>query len=87
MSWRWLIARYVWIVALREALRSSRWSGGQKAVAITAVGFLMSIPTLLSYAVWVLTGRTFMGWWFRHDVSVVNPFPRGLPFDLREVQP
>ena len=76
MSLPWLAARYVWIVVLREALRSPRWSAEEKRAAILVLGLAASVPTLTSFAVWVLTGRRFLGWWFRPWEAFVDPFPR-----------
>ena len=33
---------------------------------------------------WLVTGRGPFRWWFRPEEAFVNPFPRGVPPDVRE---
>ena len=74
MSVRWIAARYAWIIVLREAMHSSRWGREEKLGAVVLLGLAMSIPTLVSFALWILTGRRILQFWFRPWVAFVDPF-------------
>lgn len=78
---RYLALQYAWAIASRELLRSSRWSGDQKARAMVFIGMLISGPVTLVALWWLLTGRGPGRWMFGR--VFVNPFRRQMPADVR----
>jgi hypothetical protein len=75
-----LVARYVWAVAVREALGSSRWSGETKTLVVMTLGPALALLILGLELWWVLTGR---GRRLRHvlaqDVVVADPTWKRMP--------
>ena len=80
MEWPPLVARYVWAVAVREALGSRRWSGETKILVLMTLVPAVAFLDLLLELWWVLTGR---GRRLRHilaqDVVVASPFSNRVP--------
>jgi hypothetical protein len=85
MDWRPLLARYVWAVAVREALGSRRWSAETKILVLMTLVPALAFFGLLMELWWVLTGR---GGRLRHilaqDVVVAIPFSNRVPARFAE---
>jgi hypothetical protein len=81
MRWLALTGYYVWRVAAREALRSSRWAADDRVRVGVMLGVLASVPVVASAVLWLLTGRGPFRW-LGGSYAVVDPFPRKLPPDV-----
>lgn len=86
VDWRPLVARYVWAVAVREALGSRRWSAETKVLVLTTLVPALAFLGLLLELWWLLTGR---GGRLRHilaqDVVVAIPFSNRVPEQRAEL--
>jgi hypothetical protein len=93
MSWSWLLARYAWIIALREWMRFDRVRPEVRLGTSAFMGAVLAPFVVFGWPVarlwWLLTGRRLpgrVGWLFPPPRVFADPF-RGdpAPPDVREL--